>query len=241
MALIRACASEVKIDLHTRWAVGSLILSIAEWDDTEDLAILRQKIVDALRIASSLIGIEDAQIVKVIAHAIGKRAAGMGGTALGAVVLKTEQLANTESFRQSKHSLEIDGEDQPKKSNVANQMAEGGTAKDSIPSLSSDEPCFVDVFSHQPISQLQLSSHKASITSLTCRTVPLVTSDVCLTPQPMLWGPPIPELIFIVRIKRTPIKYKRFPSLHVCRGILIPDIPVYEARFEISTLALQTP
>lgn len=52
--------------LYTRWAVDSSILSVAEFDDSEDLAILRQKIVDALGTLPSLIAIEDAQIVKVM-------------------------------------------------------------------------------------------------------------------------------------------------------------------------------
>ena len=137
--------SKERIPLNTRWAVDSSILSVAEHDDTKDLVILRQKIVDALGIPFTLINIEDAQIVKIIAHAIGKRAARMGGMALGAVVLKTEQLANIERLRQSKHSPEFDEEDQTKKNDIANQLSERDKAEGLIPSLSSDKPCLIDV------------------------------------------------------------------------------------------------
>lgn len=136
---------EDRTPLRTRWAVDSSILSIAAKDDTKDLAILRQKIVDTLHIPSALINVEDAQIVKVIAHAIGKRAARLAGMALGAVVLKTEVLASTESLRQSKHFLKMIGKDQTEKANVASESLEGFTAKSPIPSVSSDEPCLIDV------------------------------------------------------------------------------------------------
>ncbi|KAL9039420.1 MAG: hypothetical protein Q9180_002540 [Flavoplaca navasiana] len=88
------------IPLHTRWAVDSSILSIAEFDGTDNLETLRQKIFDALRVPPSSIGIEDAQVVKIIAHAIAKRAARLGGMALGAVVTKTEQLGSVGSRSQ---------------------------------------------------------------------------------------------------------------------------------------------
>ncbi|KAI4262937.1 MAG: hypothetical protein L6R42_001895 [Xanthoria sp. 1 TBL-2021] len=93
-----------QMPLHTRWAVDSSILSIAELDETDDLETLRQKIFDALGVPSSRIRIEDAQVVKIIAHAIGKRAARLGGMALGAVVTKTEQLGSVGSLRQDECS-----------------------------------------------------------------------------------------------------------------------------------------
>ena len=131
--------------LDKRWVVDSSILSIAELDDSEDLAILRQKITDALEIPPSLVSKEDAQAVKIIAHAIGKRAARMGGMALGAVVLKTEQLAEIQSLKLGKHFPTSNGEDYVKNGCVANQSSEGSTATDLVTSLASDEPCCIDV------------------------------------------------------------------------------------------------
>ncbi|KAL9039885.1 MAG: hypothetical protein Q9214_004697 [Letrouitia sp. 1 TL-2023] len=136
--------NESRILLNTRWAVDSSILSVAESDDTEDLAILRRKIVDALGIPLSLATIEDAQIVKLIAHAIGKRAARMGGMALGAVILKTEQLGNTEDFGQSNDPQEIDRREQIKDIS-ANQPAGEDLLEDPIASPSVDGRCLVDI------------------------------------------------------------------------------------------------
>ncbi|KAL8791064.1 MAG: hypothetical protein Q9213_000271 [Squamulea squamosa] len=101
---------EEQIPLFTRWAVDSSILSIAELDDTNDLGILRQKIFDTLGIPSSLICFENAQVVKIIAHAIGKRAARLGGMALGAVVTKTKQLANIGSLEHDENIPTLDEE-----------------------------------------------------------------------------------------------------------------------------------
>lgn len=81
--------------LHTRWSVDSSILSVAEADNSSDLALLRQKIEESLDIVSTSISVEDAQAVKVIAHAIGKRAARLAGMAIGAVVLQSQRLENS--------------------------------------------------------------------------------------------------------------------------------------------------
>ena len=76
------------IAFFTRWAVDTSILSIAEADKSEDLLALKQKISDVLAIPSTSVGIKDAQAVKLIANAIGKRAARLAGTALAAIILK---------------------------------------------------------------------------------------------------------------------------------------------------------
>ena len=117
-----------QIPLFTRWTVDSSILSVAGLDETDDLAMLRQKIFDVLGVPSPATKIEDAQIVKIIAHAIGKRAARLGGMALGAVVAKTEQLGSVGSLRQDECSPGLGGEDDSTKLRLANQ-----------------QPCVVDV------------------------------------------------------------------------------------------------
>jgi len=80
--------------LHVPWAVDSSILSVAEADGSDELAILRQKIADYLAVPAATVGVEDAQAVKLIAHAIGKRAARLAGMAIGAVVLQSERLVD---------------------------------------------------------------------------------------------------------------------------------------------------
>ena len=134
-----------RIPLHERWAVDSSILSVAELDDTKDLAVLRQKIVNTLGIPSSFVSIEDSKVVKVVAHAIGKRAARMGGMALGAVILKTEQLTSTENLRQNSSSPDIDGRDQINPSDVTGQSSKGIAVEDNSSTLSSNGPGLIDI------------------------------------------------------------------------------------------------
>ncbi|KAG8530797.1 uncharacterized protein KY384_004154 [Bacidia gigantensis] len=132
-----------KIALHTRWAVDSSILSIAELDTTQGLTALRQKIVDALGVSSSQVSTEDAQIVKVIAHAIGKRAARLGGMALGAVVLKTSHL--DPNFEQTQFSETRSGEVGSQDTQHSVHVSETIAANGSTSSLPSDKPYVIDV------------------------------------------------------------------------------------------------
>lgn len=83
--------------------------------------------------------------MKVIAHAIGKRAARMGGIGPGAVILKTEQLANIKSSSQLKQQSFIDGERDAPVMDVRNVPSEGCEAKEPTPSLPSAELCLIDI------------------------------------------------------------------------------------------------
>lgn len=76
--------------LYMQWAVDSSILSIAEADNSVGLRALRQEIEKSLGVSTP--SIEDAQAVKDIAHAIGKRAGRLAGIAVGAVVIQTGRL-----------------------------------------------------------------------------------------------------------------------------------------------------
>lgn len=80
--------------LYTRWAVDSSILSVAEADDSENLACLRRKMEESLCIPATRIGTEDALAVKTIAHAIGKRAARLAGMAVGSVIVQSQRLVD---------------------------------------------------------------------------------------------------------------------------------------------------
>ncbi|KAH8728411.1 glucokinase [Phaeosphaeriaceae sp. PMI808] len=79
------------IPFFTRWAVDTSILSVAEADNSEQLLALKQKISDALSIPSTSVRQAEARAVKLIANAIGKRAARLAGTALAAVILRGRQ------------------------------------------------------------------------------------------------------------------------------------------------------
>ena len=136
---------EKRVPLYSRWAVDSSILSIAESDNTKDMTILRRKIVDVLGIQSSLVDIEDARVVKIIAHAIGKRAARLSGMALAAVILKTKRLADTESLEQNKQPLGLGKDDSNKQTKDIDEFLQGDVAKDTAQSTASDEPCLIDI------------------------------------------------------------------------------------------------
>ncbi|KAF4629987.1 hypothetical protein G7Y89_g8156 [Cudoniella acicularis] len=78
---------DVDSPLHTQWAVDSSILSVAEADNSPNLGTLRQFVEKFLGVDAA--SLEDVQAVKVIAHAIAKRAARLAGVAIGGIVLQT--------------------------------------------------------------------------------------------------------------------------------------------------------
>lgn len=92
---------EHQLPLLTPWSVDSSILSIAEADNSNKLESLRASIVAELGVPTSFVSVEDAQAVKIIAHAIGKRAARLAGMAVGAVILKRK--------RENKIKLSMEG------------------------------------------------------------------------------------------------------------------------------------
>jgi hexokinase len=86
--------------LYKQWAVDSSILSIAEADNSVGLRALRQEMDKTLGVSAA--SLEDAHAVKMIAHAIGKRAARLAGVAIAAVVLHSERLGpSTEGVKSS--------------------------------------------------------------------------------------------------------------------------------------------
>ncbi|KAH9889176.1 glucokinase [Xylariomycetidae sp. FL2044] len=76
--------------LHTQWGLDSSLLSIAAADNTPSLNTLRQELEKELQIYSA--SREDAQTVKDVAYAVGRRAARLSAVALGAVVLQSGRL-----------------------------------------------------------------------------------------------------------------------------------------------------
>ena len=84
-----------KSPLHRQWAVDSSILSIAEADNSVGLRALRQELEKTLGVNAA--SIEDTEAVKIISHAIGRRAARLAGVALAAIVLESGRLNPTTS------------------------------------------------------------------------------------------------------------------------------------------------
>ena len=52
-------------------------------------------------------------------------------------------------------------------------------------------------------------------------------------------GPPIPNLILVVRIERTRVKHEWIAGLGVHGCVLVPQVAVYEAGFEIYEVQLE--
>lgn len=80
--------------LYTSGAVDSSILSIAEADNSDGLKALRLEIEKSLNVDSP--SLEDAQAFKIVAHAIGRRAARLAGVAVGAIVIQSGRLGVTD-------------------------------------------------------------------------------------------------------------------------------------------------
>jgi hexokinase len=78
--------------LFTKNAVDSSILSIAEADNSVGLRALRQEIDKSLGVSAA--SSEDAEAIKIIAHAIAERAARLAGVAVAAIVLETDALGS---------------------------------------------------------------------------------------------------------------------------------------------------
>lgn len=77
-------------------------------DTSEDLTLLKEAIVERLGVAAALIRPEDVQAVKIIACAIGRRAARLAGMAIGAVILQTwsSKTPNDDSTNYISHEKE---------------------------------------------------------------------------------------------------------------------------------------
>ena len=76
--------------LYKQWGIDTSFLSIVEDDTSAGLRVVRQTLDRDLGVYSA--STEDAQAVKALVHAIGKRAARLSAVALGAVVLESGKL-----------------------------------------------------------------------------------------------------------------------------------------------------
>ncbi|KAI9870692.1 MAG: glucokinase [Pleopsidium flavum] len=81
--------------LYKQWAIDTSFLSIVEGDQDSGLRITRQALEKDLSVHAA--SIEDAQAVKSIVAAVGKRAARLSAVAIGAIVISTGKLHSSSS------------------------------------------------------------------------------------------------------------------------------------------------
>jgi hexokinase len=80
--------------LYKQWGIDTSFLSIVEEDQSDHLRITKQTLERGLGVNAP--STEDCIAVKMLVHAIGKRAARLSGVALGAVVISTNKLNEDE-------------------------------------------------------------------------------------------------------------------------------------------------
>ncbi|KIV76993.1 hypothetical protein PV11_08835 [Exophiala sideris] len=80
--------------LFKQWGIDTSFLSIVEEDQSDHLRITKQTLEKELKIEAA--STEDCVAVKMLVHAIGKRAARLSAVALGGVVLSTNKLQEEE-------------------------------------------------------------------------------------------------------------------------------------------------
>lgn len=78
--------------LYKQWGVDSSFLSIATGDNSAGLKVTRQTLDKEYDVTAA--SAEDAEAVRLIASAIGKRAARLSAVAIGAIVISTKKLEN---------------------------------------------------------------------------------------------------------------------------------------------------
>lgn len=83
-----------KSGLYDQWGIDSSFLSIVKGDKSEDLNATRDQIAKDLGIEN--VTQTDCQAVKLLVHAIGKRAARLSAVALGSIIISSGKLATDE-------------------------------------------------------------------------------------------------------------------------------------------------
>ncbi|CAG8983440.1 hypothetical protein HYALB_00000608 [Hymenoscyphus albidus] len=128
--------------LYKDWAVDSSILSVAESDNTVGLKTLRQTIEKDLGVRAP--SLEDAQLVKDVAHAIAKRAARLAAVALAGIVLQTGRLTRGAGQAPGPKSSAAIVED-VKSGNVVEAVAATASKLANAAGLGTDEEEIVDI------------------------------------------------------------------------------------------------
>jgi hexokinase len=81
--------------LFKQWGIDTSFLSIVEEDQSDHLRITKQTLEKELKVEAA--STEDCVVVKMLVHAIGKRAARLAAVALGGVVISTGRLKEDET------------------------------------------------------------------------------------------------------------------------------------------------
>lgn len=80
--------------LYTPWSLDTSVLSYIEADDTPNYLVTRETIWRELGIRGK-ISSDEAQAIKILVHAIGKRSARLSAVPIAAIILATGKLGNT--------------------------------------------------------------------------------------------------------------------------------------------------
>ncbi|MCJ1403621.1 glucokinase [Xylographa trunciseda] len=111
--------------LYKQWGLDTSFLSIVSEDHTPNLRIVRQTLDRDLSVSAA--SFEDAEAVKLLAVAIGKRAARLSAVALGAIVISTGRL-NKQTINTSTTAITTEG----KSSQTEAETSEAVKAEDVI-------------------------------------------------------------------------------------------------------------
>ncbi|KAL7268658.1 glucokinase [Rhizina undulata] len=92
--------------LYTPWSIDTSVLSYIEADETPGLNTTREVLEKEMGVMASGVSHEDAQAVKILVHAIGKRSARLSAIPIAAIVLATGKIspaAETNGFAAAEH------------------------------------------------------------------------------------------------------------------------------------------
>ena len=79
--------------LHTPWSIDTSLLSYIEADSTNDFSDTKNQLEKDLGISAPTISNDEAQAVKILVHAIGKRSARLSAVPIAAIVIATGKLS----------------------------------------------------------------------------------------------------------------------------------------------------
>jgi len=79
--------------LNTPWSIDTSLLSYIEADSTKDFSVTKEQLQKDLGISASTISNDEAQAVKTLVHAIGKRSARLSAVPIAAIVIATGKLS----------------------------------------------------------------------------------------------------------------------------------------------------
>lgn len=94
--------SEIRDDapLHTAWSIDTSALSYIEADETEDLSKTKEVLEEQFGVPASSLSKEEAQAVKIVAHAIGRRSARLSAVSMAAIIIATGKVKPIEITEQ---------------------------------------------------------------------------------------------------------------------------------------------